>query len=96
MKVVNEILTQMNGLTSDEGMDGVLVIGATNYPWLMDDAILRRFPRRILLTLPERERIDWLFWNICLHAIEMMWVRLWNMTISLVWQIPLNYSPILI
>jgi hypothetical protein len=26
----------------------------------------------------------------------MMWVRLWNMTISLVWQIPLNYSPILI
>ena len=59
MKVVNEILTQMNGLTSDAGMDGVLVIGATNYPWLMDDAILRRFPRRIYLPLPEREdRLD--------------------------------------
>ena len=55
MKVVNEILTQMNGLSSDKEMEGVLVIGATNYPWFMDDAILRRFPRRIYLTLPERD-----------------------------------------
>lgn len=55
MKVVDEILTQMDGLTSEAGMKGVLVIGATNYPWHLDTAILRRFPRRIFLPLPGRE-----------------------------------------
>eukprot|EP00736_Rhodelphis_marinus_P002508 Rmarinus@m.27592 len=55
-----EILTQMDGLqTTEPGEDGkprmVVVIGATNYPWNLEDALVRRLEKRIFIPLPTVE-----------------------------------------
>ena len=49
---VNTLLQMMDGINSKEN---VAIIGATNYPWDLDSAILRRFDTQILIGLPERE-----------------------------------------
>lgn len=35
--------------------DGILVLGATNIPWVLDSAIRRRFEKRIYIPLPEEQ-----------------------------------------
>lgn len=50
-RVKAEFLVQMQGLGSDN--TGVLVLGATNLPWLIDEAARRRFERRIYFPLPD-------------------------------------------
>ena len=39
------------GVGSDN--DGILVLGATNIPWVLDAAIRRRFEKRVYIPLPE-------------------------------------------
>ncbi|KAF8060835.1 P-loop containing nucleoside triphosphate hydrolase protein [Lyophyllum atratum] len=49
-RIKTEFLVQMNGVGHDD--TGVLVLGATNIPWQLDNAIKRRFEKRIHIPLP--------------------------------------------
>ncbi len=53
-RVVNTLLAEMDGL---EELQGVVVIGATNRPTLVDPALLRpgRFDELVYVTIPDRE-----------------------------------------
>ncbi|EJD04238.1 AAA-domain-containing protein [Fomitiporia mediterranea MF3/22] len=52
-RIKTEFLVQMNGVGHDD--TGVLVLGATNIPWMLDNAIKRRFEKRIYIPLPGPE-----------------------------------------
>ncbi|KAJ8508631.1 hypothetical protein ONZ45_g9117 [Pleurotus djamor] len=52
-RIKTEFLVQMNGVGHDDA--GVLVLGATNIPWQLDNAIKRRFEKRIYIPLPGPE-----------------------------------------
>ena len=53
-RVVNQLLTSLDGL---ESMEGVVVIGATNRPDMVDPALLRtgRFDRLVIVPIPDRK-----------------------------------------
>jgi cell division protease FtsH len=53
-QTLNQILTEMDGFT---GAEGVIVLGATNRPEVLDSALLRpgRFDRRVFVNPPDKE-----------------------------------------
>jgi cell division protease FtsH len=53
-QTLNQILTEMDGFTGNEG---VIVLGATNRPEVLDSALLRpgRFDRRITVQAPDQD-----------------------------------------
>jgi SpoVK/Ycf46/Vps4 family AAA+-type ATPase len=53
-KVVNTFLQMLDGL---QQYPNVVVIGATNFPWVLDKAFLRRFPVRIHCEMPTAPEI---------------------------------------
>ena len=46
------LVTQGGGGGIEEGGNVVMVLAATNYPWLIDHAFRRRFEKRIYIPLP--------------------------------------------
>ncbi|KAK1392275.1 putative cell division cycle ATPase [Heracleum sosnowskyi] len=53
-KIKNEFMTHWDGLLSKSG-ERILVLAATNRPFDLDEAIIRRFERRIMVGLPSAE-----------------------------------------
>ncbi|CAG9463251.1 unnamed protein product [Pedinophyceae sp. YPF-701] len=53
-KLKTEFLVQMDGLLG-EGDARVFVLGATNRPWDLDEAVRRRMPKKIYIPLPSAE-----------------------------------------
>jgi SpoVK/Ycf46/Vps4 family AAA+-type ATPase len=52
-RVRNQFLKEMDGLLDKSENYKVYVIGATNKPWRLDDAFIRRFQKRIYIKLPD-------------------------------------------
>eukprot|EP00271_Cylindrocystis_brebissonii_P011385 TRINITY_DN2881_c0_g1_i1.p1 TRINITY_DN2881_c0_g1~~TRINITY_DN2881_c0_g1_i1.p1 ORF type:complete len:1004 (+),score=276.61 TRINITY_DN2881_c0_g1_i1:34-3012(+) len=53
-KVKNELMSSWDGLRTRE-RERVLVLAATNRPFDLDEAVIRRFPRRLMVDLPDAE-----------------------------------------
>ncbi|KAK6925896.1 AAA ATPase, AAA+ lid domain [Dillenia turbinata] len=53
-KIKNEFMTRWDGLLTKPG-EQILVLAATNRPFDLDEAIIRRFERRIMVGLPSVE-----------------------------------------
>ncbi|MCS7145444.1 MAG: ATP-binding protein [Nitrososphaerota archaeon] len=51
----NQLLKEMDGLASKNKREYLYVIAATNKPWLLDEAFIRRFQKRIYVGPPDRE-----------------------------------------
>lgn len=51
-RVLSQMLQMMDGILGTPE-DRIVVLGATNRPWNLDSAILRRFDKRILVPLPD-------------------------------------------
>ncbi|KAL2348003.1 hypothetical protein Fmac_002003 [Flemingia macrophylla] len=53
-KIKNEFMTHWDGLMTNPG-ERILVLAATNRPFDLDEAIIRRFERRIMVGMPSAE-----------------------------------------
>lgn len=51
-RIKTEFLVQMDGCGNSQ--EGILVMGATNTPWELDEAFRRRFEKRIYISLPDQ------------------------------------------
>lgn len=49
------LLSQLDGVGTETGSKVVMVLGATNHPWDIDEAMRRRLEKRIYIPLPPRE-----------------------------------------
>eukprot|EP00057_Strongylocentrotus_purpuratus_P009362 XP_011663836.1 PREDICTED: suppressor protein of bem1/bed5 double mutants isoform X1 [Strongylocentrotus purpuratus] len=54
-RVKTELLRQMEGADNMASVEKIFLLCATNRPWELDSAFLRRFQKRIYIHLPDRE-----------------------------------------
>ncbi len=77
IRVRNQFLKEMDGII-DKGKDiHVYVIGATNKPWDLDWAFIRRFQKRILVPLPD-------------HHTRLMMFKLYTSNLQLTHNVDLH------
>eukprot|EP01004_Peranema_trichophorum_P002510 NODE_1563_length_1903_cov_54.325281_g1324_i0.p1 GENE.NODE_1563_length_1903_cov_54.325281_g1324_i0~~NODE_1563_length_1903_cov_54.325281_g1324_i0.p1 ORF type:complete len:581 (+),score=142.66 NODE_1563_length_1903_cov_54.325281_g1324_i0:63-1745(+) len=71
-RVKTELLVQMDGISNsaDANQGIVMVLGATNHPWDLDDAMRRRMEKRIYIPLPVESDREELF-RINLRGLEV-------------------------
>ncbi|XP_062502558.1 vacuolar protein sorting-associated protein 4B-like [Corticium candelabrum] len=53
-RIKTELLRQMEGVDNDGSGDSFFLLCATNCPWELDSAFLRRFEKRIYIPLPDK------------------------------------------
>ncbi len=70
IRVRNQFLKEMDGIVDKGKKLHVYVIGATNKPWDLDWAFIRRFQKRILVPLPD-------------HHTRLMMFKLYTSTLNL-------------
>ena len=63
-KIKNTMMSMWDGLTTSE-TERVIVLAATNRPFDLDDAVLRRLPRRMLVDLPDASQREQILKVIC-------------------------------
>lgn len=51
-RVLSTLLTELDGLRAKGRSNRLVIVAATNLPWELDTAVLRRFSRRLYLGLP--------------------------------------------
>jgi SpoVK/Ycf46/Vps4 family AAA+-type ATPase len=61
IRVKNQLLTEMDGINNKSKNTKLYVIGATNKPWSLEAGFLRRFQKRIYVTLPDNDSRNYLF-----------------------------------
>ncbi len=59
--LVQTFLTELDGFTSKCLGEPVIVMAATNKPWILDEAVVSRFERRIYVPLPNRSGREGIF-----------------------------------
>lgn len=57
-RMLSSLLAALDGLQDKKSNDFVLTLAATNTPWSLDQAVLSRFPRRINVSLPDKEACE--------------------------------------
>ena len=53
-RILSTILAELDGLSSKDSDAYVLTIASTNLPWTLDQAILSRFQKKVLIPLPDQ------------------------------------------
>ncbi|KAK9873239.1 hypothetical protein WA026_021729 [Henosepilachna vigintioctopunctata] len=80
-RLKTEIMCQ---LSSIEDCNNIFVICATNCPWDLDTAILRRFQKHIFITLPDRnERLHHLIFHTNSTSLKQLQISEWDEVLNL-------------
>jgi SpoVK/Ycf46/Vps4 family AAA+-type ATPase len=74
IRVKNQFLTEMDGINGKSKEIQLYVIGATNKPWSLEAGFLRRFQKRIYVTLPDHHSRTNLFnqYTMPLHKDRLL------------------------